>query len=103
MDSFSVLTTHSLSHQYRKLLSVPHEPQFYAYNFSSISVENCTIGTRALEQLGYNTDHCWIWYDQIGLVGLSLIFLLITYINLLTTKNFKITAVCYNLQLAGSD
>ena len=51
----------------------------FMYSTSIDSYENCTSGTVALEQLGYNTDHNWIWYDQIGLAGLTLIFLIITY------------------------
>ena len=38
---------------------------------------------------GYETHAVWLWYDQIGLAGLTIIFLSLTYFNLRTVKKLK--------------
>ena len=44
-------------------------------------------GRTYLDKLGYNVD--WLWYDEIGLAGLSLIYLTLTYITLRLIKKDK--------------
>ncbi len=41
-------------------------------------------GTEILESQGFRVD--WLWYDQIGLVGLCLLFLTLGYITLRAIK-----------------
>ena len=58
-------------------------PSFYS------ELPDCVNGTMDLVQRGYETDAHWLWYDQIGLAGLTIIFLVIAYINLRTIKKLK--------------
>lgn len=52
-------------------------------------VPDCVNGTDDLIHRGYETAPEWLWYDQVGLAGLTLIFLALTYINLRTVKKLK--------------
>ena len=56
---------------------------FLSSNGSSILVP----GTEILTSQGYKTE--WLWYDQIGLGGLALLFLTLTYITLRLIKKEK--------------
>ena len=44
-------------------------------------------GTEILESQGFRVD--WLWYDQIGLAGLCLLFLTLGYITLRAIKKQK--------------
>ena len=56
---------------------------FLFSNGSSILVP----GSEILTSQGYKTE--WLWYDQIGLGGLALLFLTLTYITLRLIKKEK--------------
>ena len=56
---------------------------FLSSNGSSILVP----GSEILTSQGYKTE--WLWYDQIGLGGLALLFLTLTYITLRLIKKEK--------------
>ena len=49
----------------------------------------CINGTENLIERGFEVDHVWIWYDQIGLFCLTLFFLGLTYFNLRMVKKTK--------------
>ena len=87
MECTSVQTVHTLNDQHCKSAInnyhtiLKHKPHCSLFSPSHSSFEDCTSGTLALDNLGYSTDQRWLWYDQVGLAGLSLIFLVINYIS----------------------
>ena len=92
MESTTVQMAHSPNDLCSKLpfaLTHGHDAAKLILFSSPPSFEDCTSGTLALDNLGYSTDDRWLWHDQAGLIGLSLVFLVITYINLLTIKKLK--------------
>lgn len=49
----------------------------------------CVNGTDDLLLRGYEVSSSWLWYDQVGLLGLITVFLALTYFNLRTVKKLK--------------
>ncbi len=56
----------------------------FAYRHGEYVIVN---GTEMLESQGFRVD--WLWYDQIGLAGLCLLFLTLGYITLRAIKKEK--------------
>ena len=49
----------------------------------------CVNGTEDLSDRGFDVTTKWLWYDQIGLAVIAIIFLFLTYFNLRTIKKLK--------------
>ena len=49
----------------------------------------CVNGTEDLSDRGFDVTTAWLWYDQIGLAVITIIFLFLTYFNLRTIKKLK--------------
>ena len=61
----------------------PIFPSLHSSNGSTVLVP----GSEILSYQGYKTS--WLWYDMIGLGGLSILFLTLTYITLRLIKKEK--------------
>ena len=46
-------------------------------------------GTEALIERGFETSTAWLWYDQIILACITIVCLIITYINLRMVKKHR--------------
>ena len=49
----------------------------------------CMNGTEDLSARGFEVTTTWLWYDQMALFIISIIFLSLTYFNLRTVKKLK--------------
>lgn len=64
--------------------------QCTANHISPLSeLPSCLNGTQALIDRGFETSTAWLWYDQLALLTITLIFLVFCYINLRTAKKHK--------------
>lgn len=50
---------------------------------------SCLNGTQALIDRGFETSTAWLWYDQLALLAVTLVFLVFCYINLRIAKKHK--------------
>ncbi len=62
-------------------------PLLNDHNFVRNNMSVVIEGKELLELQGFNVD--WLWYDQIGLAGLCLLFLTLGYITLRLVKKEK--------------
>ena len=61
-----------------------------AYHISLLSeLPGCLNGTQALIDRGFETSMAWLWYDQLALLAITLMFLVFCYSNLRAGKKHK--------------